>query len=221
MISTEPMFLFFSLSLMFHGFISDFMFGPSVSPPADGFGLNKFSLVSVCLQRSWWWTKPWSWSLWEEFMAGTSSRLRSSASRWRCSRSSRRKTSSWSSSKTRILSEIPPGFRLFKRSRGSAGPAAGPWTSEETFPVCFLRYVRLLGAMYMRLTGTAVDCYKYLEPLYNDYRKIKSQNRNGGELVEIHWDRNREEFWEKTGSPKDSLDWHTSGFFYTWIMSVM
>lgn len=33
----------------------------------------------------------------------------------------------------------------------------------------------------MRLTGTAIDCYKYLEPLYNDYRKIKSQNRNGGE----------------------------------------
>ncbi|KAM9793965.1 pre-mRNA-splicing factor 38A [Syngnathus typhle] len=41
------------------------------------------------------------------------------------------------------------------------------------------KYVRLLGAMYMRLTGTTVDCYKYLEPLYNDYRKIKSQNRNG------------------------------------------
>uniref|UniRef100_A0A8C6M9D0 Pre-mRNA-splicing factor 38A n=1 Tax=Nothobranchius furzeri TaxID=105023 RepID=A0A8C6M9D0_NOTFU len=41
------------------------------------------------------------------------------------------------------------------------------------------KYVRLLGAMYMRLTGTAVDCYKYLEPLYNDYRKVKCQNRNG------------------------------------------
>ncbi|XP_060090997.1 pre-mRNA-splicing factor 38A-like [Heteronotia binoei] len=41
------------------------------------------------------------------------------------------------------------------------------------------KYVRLLGALYMRLTGTAIDCYKYLEPLYNDYRKIKSQNRDG------------------------------------------
>ncbi|XP_030647708.1 pre-mRNA-splicing factor 38A isoform X1 [Chanos chanos] len=41
------------------------------------------------------------------------------------------------------------------------------------------KYVRMLGAMYMRLTGTSVDCYKYLEPLYNDYRKIKCQNRNG------------------------------------------
>ncbi|KAG7266836.1 hypothetical protein CRUP_024016 [Coryphaenoides rupestris] len=49
------------------------------------------------------------------------------------------------------------------------------------------KYVRLLGAMYMRLTGTSVDCYKYLEPLYNDYRKIKSQNRNG-EFEVMHVD---------------------------------
>ncbi|KAK2540467.1 Prpf38a [Columba guinea] len=45
------------------------------------------------------------------------------------------------------------------------------------------KYVRMLGALYMRLTGTAIDCYKYLEPLYNDYRKIKSQNRNGATSV--------------------------------------
>lgn len=49
-----------------------------------------------------------------------------------------------------------------------------------TFCLVSYRYVRLLGAMYMRLTGTSVDCYKYLEPLYNDYRKVKMQNRNGG-----------------------------------------
>ncbi|NXI03599.1 PR38A factor, partial [Pachycephala philippinensis] len=41
------------------------------------------------------------------------------------------------------------------------------------------KYVRMLGALYMRLTGTAIDCYKYLEPLYNDYRKVKHQNRDG------------------------------------------
>ncbi|KAM4790023.1 pre-mRNA-splicing factor 38A-like [Cyanocitta cristata] len=41
------------------------------------------------------------------------------------------------------------------------------------------KYVQMLGALYMRLTGTAIDCYKYLEPLYDDYRKIKCQNRNG------------------------------------------
>ncbi|MEE6495554.1 hypothetical protein FKM82_002079 [Ascaphus truei] len=48
------------------------------------------------------------------------------------------------------------------------------------------RYVRMLGALYMRLTGTASDCYKYLEPLYNDYRKIKTQNRDGDfELMHV------------------------------------
>ena len=38
------------------------------------------------------------------------------------------------------------------------------------------RYVRCLGAYYLRLTGTALDCYNYLEPLYNDYRKVTIQN---------------------------------------------
>ncbi|KAI0986121.1 hypothetical protein GJ496_006994 [Pomphorhynchus laevis] len=41
------------------------------------------------------------------------------------------------------------------------------------------KYVRALGAFYMRLTGTSTDVYKYLEPLYNDYRKIKMLNRGG------------------------------------------
>jgi pre-mRNA-splicing factor 38A len=41
------------------------------------------------------------------------------------------------------------------------------------------KYVRALGAFYLRLTASAVDCYKYLEPLYNDYRKIRRQNRAG------------------------------------------
>jgi pre-mRNA-splicing factor 38A len=43
------------------------------------------------------------------------------------------------------------------------------------------RYVRALGAFYMRLTGTAPDCYKYLELLYNDYRKMKRKTRTGRE----------------------------------------
>uniref|UniRef100_A0A8C5RA27 Pre-mRNA-splicing factor 38B n=1 Tax=Leptobrachium leishanense TaxID=445787 RepID=A0A8C5RA27_9ANUR len=48
------------------------------------------------------------------------------------------------------------------------------------------KYVRTLGALYMRLTGTASDCYKYLEPLYNDYRKVKTQNRDGDfELMHV------------------------------------
>ncbi|EFJ50971.1 hypothetical protein VOLCADRAFT_57539 [Volvox carteri f. nagariensis] len=33
------------------------------------------------------------------------------------------------------------------------------------------KYVRLLGAFYMRLVGKPLEVYQYLEPLYNDYRK--------------------------------------------------
>ena len=40
--------------------------------------------------------------------------------------------------------------------------------------------MRALGAFYMRMTGSSLDCYKYLEPLLNDYRKIRIQNKMGG-----------------------------------------
>ena len=46
-----------------------------------------------------------------------------------------------------------------------------------------LRYVRALGAMYLRLVGDSLECFKYLELLYNDYRKLKRKNRNGGAYV--------------------------------------
>lgn len=39
------------------------------------------------------------------------------------------------------------------------------------------KYVRALGAFYLRLVGNSVDIYKYLEPLYIDYRKMKRMNR--------------------------------------------
>ena len=48
-----------------------------------------------------------------------------------------------------------------------------------TYVVTIFRYVRALGALYLRIVGTSVECYKYLEPLYNDYRKIKYKNRQG------------------------------------------
>lgn len=50
------------------------------------------------------------------------------------------------------------------------------------------KYVRALGAAYMRLTGTSLDCYKYLEPLYNDYRKLRRQNRQAGGFEVVHMD---------------------------------
>lgn len=49
------------------------------------------------------------------------------------------------------------------------------------------KYVRALGAYYLRLTGSAIDCYKYLEPLYNDNRKLRRQNR-AGQYELVHMD---------------------------------
>ncbi|KAJ6876684.1 hypothetical protein NC651_029630 [Populus alba x Populus x berolinensis] len=40
-------------------------------------------------------------------------------------------------------------------------------------------YVRVLGAFYLRLTGTDIDVYRYLEPLYNDYRKLRKKLTDG------------------------------------------
>ena len=51
--------------------------------------------------------------------------------------------------------------------------------NDIMIPVTIFRYVRALGALYLRIVGTSVECYKYLEPLYNDYRKIKYKNREG------------------------------------------
>ncbi|XP_065336011.1 pre-mRNA-splicing factor 38A [Cloeon dipterum] len=45
------------------------------------------------------------------------------------------------------------------------------------------KYVRALGAYYMRLTGTSQDIYKYMEPLLNDYRKLRMMNREGQYVV--------------------------------------
>lgn len=48
------------------------------------------------------------------------------------------------------------------------------------------KYVTVLGAVYLRLTGKPVDVYTYLELLYSDYRKIVKQKVNGRyELVHM------------------------------------
>lgn len=38
---------------------------------------------------------------------------------------------------------------------------------------------RRAGAFYLRLVGKAVDVYQYLEPLYNDYRKVRFRDKDG------------------------------------------
>ena len=48
------------------------------------------------------------------------------------------------------------------------------------------KYVRALGALYMRLTGTSIACNKYLEPLFNDNRKLRCQsNQEKFELIHM------------------------------------
>ena len=45
------------------------------------------------------------------------------------------------------------------------------------------KYVRALGALYLRLTGRPADIYDELEPLYRDYRKLRCQLYNKWSIV--------------------------------------
>mmetsp|Transcript_17594 Transcript_17594/g.68300 ORF Transcript_17594/g.68300 Transcript_17594/m.68300 type:complete len:384 (+) Transcript_17594:59-1210(+) len=47
------------------------------------------------------------------------------------------------------------------------------------------KYVRALGAFYLRLVGTPVEIYQYLEPLYYDYRKLKKRSDTGYSVVHM------------------------------------
>lgn len=49
------------------------------------------------------------------------------------------------------------------------------------------KYLRALGAFYLRLVGDAKDIYKELEPLYNDYRKLRFMDKSHKFTV-IHMD---------------------------------
>lgn len=47
------------------------------------------------------------------------------------------------------------------------------------------KYVRALGAFYKRLTGRPADIYTTLEPLYNDYRKLRYRDIDEWKLVHM------------------------------------
>jgi pre-mRNA-splicing factor 38A len=47
------------------------------------------------------------------------------------------------------------------------------------------KYLRLLGAMYLRLTGTAEHVYRVLEPLYTDYRQVAFRAASGWEIRHV------------------------------------
>lgn len=41
------------------------------------------------------------------------------------------------------------------------------------------KYLRALGAFYLRLTASSLETWKYLEPLYHDFRKLRVMDRMG------------------------------------------
>lgn len=45
------------------------------------------------------------------------------------------------------------------------------------------KYVRALGVFYLRLTGRPAEIYEKLEPLYNDYRKLRYRNLTDWKLL--------------------------------------
>ncbi|CAM0138484.1 Pre-mRNA-splicing factor 38A [Umbelopsis sp. WA50703] len=47
------------------------------------------------------------------------------------------------------------------------------------------KYLRALGAFYLRLVGNAKEIYQYLEPLLNDYRKLRLQEEGGNTIVHM------------------------------------
>eukprot|EP01133_Synstelium_polycarpum_P008146 gene8146-9562_t len=47
------------------------------------------------------------------------------------------------------------------------------------------KYVRILGAFYLRLVGKPLDIYKYLEPLYNDFRTIRMRGDSGYQKIHV------------------------------------
>jgi hypothetical protein len=47
------------------------------------------------------------------------------------------------------------------------------------------KYLRALGAFYLRLTGRALDCYRYLEPLLVDSRKLCVRTAVGWRLTTV------------------------------------
>ena len=45
------------------------------------------------------------------------------------------------------------------------------------------KYVRALGAFYLRLTGRPAEIYALMEPLYNDFRKLRFREMNGWKIT--------------------------------------
>ena len=66
-----------------------------------------------------------------------------------------------------------PSAQLITHTQTPAG------TPPHTPPRRRRRRCRRIGAFYMRLVGRPADVYQYLEPLYNDYRRLRLRSMEG------------------------------------------
>lgn len=68
------------------------------------------------------------------------------------------------------------------------------------------KYLRLLGALYYRFVFPSVKVYKVLEPLLNDFRRIRVRQRDGTFTLkrfdELIWTLLREEKWVDCVMPR-------------------
>ena len=70
---------------------------------------------------------------------------------------------------------------LFKMLQINPDPAI----VDELISSQDFKYLRVLGATYLRLTGRPEDIYKKLEPLLRDYRKIRHLSKNGWDMMTV------------------------------------
>ncbi len=47
------------------------------------------------------------------------------------------------------------------------------------------KYVRALGAFYLRLTGRPAEIYEQIEPMYNDFRKLRFRTPTGWKITHV------------------------------------
>ncbi|KAL7429077.1 hypothetical protein ACHAXM_001528 [Skeletonema potamos] len=47
------------------------------------------------------------------------------------------------------------------------------------------KYVRALGAFYLRLTGRPAEIYEQIEPMYNDFRKLRFRTSTGWKITYV------------------------------------
>ena len=80
----------------------------------------------------------------------------------------------------------------------------------------------LTGAFYLRLVGKPLEVYQYLEPLYNDYRKLRTRNAEGhfglSHMDELIDDMLKQEYLFDVALPRNPLKVSLPALAFTFIL---